>query len=101
MGLEGAFAAHYWAIMALLLPEHIPFIERKHQGAQDLVNSMLNYSYAILYNRIYRCVVKAGLHPQISFLHTVQNGKPTLIFDLIEPFRAQIADRVVGAEEIG
>jgi len=37
----------------------------------------------------------AGLNVQISFLHTPQYHKPTLVFDLIEEFRTQVVDRVV------
>ena len=37
----------------------------------------------------------AGLHPCISFLHSFQDGKPTLVFDMIEEFRSQAVDRVV------
>lgn len=93
--IEGRAAAAYWDISKTLLDEIIVFEGRVGQGAQDLVNSLLNYGYAILYGKIWNAVLKAGLNPHISFLHKPQSGKATLIFDLTEEFRAQAVDRVV------
>jgi len=56
---------------------------------------MLNYGYGILYNRILTSITVAGLNPNISYLHKEQKNKPTLVFDLIEPFRAPAVDRTV------
>lgn len=93
--IEGRAAAAYWDIIKTLLDEIIVFEGRVGQGAQDLVNSLLNYGYAILYGKVWNAVLKAGLNPHISFLHKPQSGKATLIFDLTEEFRAQAVDRVV------
>lgn len=93
--IEGRAAAAYWEISKTLLDEIIVFEGRVGQGAQDLVNSLLNYGYAILYGKVWNAVLKAGLNPHISFLHKPQSGKATLIFDLTEEFRSQAVDRVV------
>ncbi len=93
--IEGRAAAAYWDIIKALLDDMIVFEGRVGQGAKDLVNSLLNYGYAILYSKIWNAVNQAGLTPFISFLHVPQAGKPTLIFDLIEEFRPQAVDRVV------
>lgn len=95
IGLEGAFGARYWRIMAELLPAHLAFPGRTRQGADDLVNSLLNYGYGILYAQITNAVAKAGLNPQSGFLHAYQPGKPVLVYDLIEEFRATAVDRAV------
>ena len=71
------------------------FPGRVRRNAQDLVNCLLNYGYGILYGRVWRAVALAGLNPHISFLHEPQANKPTLIFDMIEEFRAQAVDRAV------
>lgn len=40
----------YWDyIRQLIADDEVEFTSREHQGAKDLVNSMLNYGYAILY----------------------------------------------------
>jgi CRISPR-associated protein Cas1 len=49
----------------------------------------------MLYPRVHHALVLAGLNPCISFLHSFQDGKPTLVFDMIEEFRPQAVDRVV------
>jgi len=59
------------------------------------VNSLLNYGYAVLQARVYLAVLRAGLEPQVSFLHALQKSKPTLTYDLMEEFRPQVVDRTV------
>lgn len=95
LAIEGRVASSYWKIIGHILDEDIEFDGRVRKGASDLVNSMLNYGYGMLYSRVWGAVALAGLNPHISFLHTEQPGKPTLIFDLIEEFRPQCVDRVV------
>lgn len=92
---EGHGATLYWQMIRLLLEDDVTFPGRERQGATDLVNSLLNYGYGMLYPRMYQALVLAGLHPGISFLHSFQDGKPTLTYDFIEEFRAQAVDRVV------
>jgi len=94
-GIEGSAAREYWNLFGLLLRGRAEFNGRFRHGATDLVNSMLNYGYAILQSRIYLATMRVGLVPQISFLHTTQRGKPTLTFDLIEEFRPSVVDRAV------
>jgi len=49
----------------------------------------------MLYPRVWRALLLAGLNPHISFLHAFQEDKPTLAFDLIEEFRPQAVDRAI------
>jgi CRISPR-associated protein Cas1 len=93
--IEGRAAAAYWDIVKTLLDDNIVFEGRVGKGATDLVNSLLNYGYGIVYGKIWNSVQRIGLNPYISFLHKPQRGKPTLIFDLIEEFRPQAVDRVI------
>ena len=60
-----------------------------------MVNSLLNYGYAILYARIWRAVLFRKLNPTESIIHAPQPGKPTFVYDIIELFRVQAVDRVV------
>lgn len=61
----------------------------------DLLNSMLNYGYAILAGEITKSILFAGLDPYCGFLHYDRNNRTSLTFDLIEPFRQQIVDKTV------
>lgn len=87
--------AAYWAMIKTLLGPEIDYPGRDRRGATDLVNSLLNYGYGMLYPRIWRALLLAGLNPHISFLHSFQENKPTLAFDLIEEFRPQVVDRAI------
>ena len=96
MAIESQAAIAYWSyIRVLTADDGIDFIRREHQGATDLLNSLLNYGYAILYARVWKNILAAKLNPSIGVLHAKQDGKPTLVFDVVELFRAQMVDRVV------
>ena len=96
MGMEASGATLYWSyIKELLTDDDIGFLFRERKGATDLVNSMLNYGYSILYARIWRELLKRKLNPTDSVLHEPNNGKPTFVYDVIELFRCQAVDRVV------
>jgi CRISPR-associated protein Cas1 len=95
MGLEGTAAHHYWNAVALLLNPFVNFPGREHRGTTDFVNAALNYGYGILYCQVWGAVLAAGLEPFAGFLHTDRPGKPSLVLDLTEEFRAPIVDRTV------
>ncbi len=94
LGIEGNAGKRYWEGMALLL-KGTTFEKREHRGAEDLVNSMLNYGYGVLYSKIWGALLHAGLEPFAGFLHTDRPGKPSLVFDFIEEFRQPIVDRSI------
>jgi len=95
MGYEGTGARLYWEGVAILLEGRIDFPGRITRGATDLVNSALNYGYGILYGQVSGAVVNAGLEMYAGFLHVDRPGKPALVLDLVEEFRAPVVDRSV------
>lgn len=96
VGHEAQIAIRYWDyIRELFRDDDIGFEQREHQGATDIVNSMLNYGYAILYVRMWQALLAARLNPFDSMIHARQDGKPTLVYDMVEIFRSQVVDRVV------
>jgi len=96
LGHEAQVAIRYWDyIRELFSDDQVKFEQREHQGAKDLVNSMLNYGYAILYVRVWQALLAAHLNPYDSLIHAHRDGKPTLVYDMIEIFRSQVVDRVV------
>lgn len=95
MGYEGTSARIYWNAISVLLSDKTEFEGRQRKIPTDAVNTLLNYGYGILYSQIWSSLILAGLDPYIGFLHTEQTGKPSLVFDLIEEFRAPIVDRTV------
>lgn len=95
MGIEGIAGRLYWQGVALTLEGHAEFRGRTHRGATDPVNAMLNYGYGMLYQQVWGAVLNAGLEPFAGFLHVDRPGKPSLVLDLTEEFRAPVVDRAV------
>lgn len=93
--LEGRAAGLYWNVVRQVLASRVDFPGRRREGATDLVNSMLNYGYAVLRARVLVAIQRAGLNPHISFLHAIRPGVPSLSFDLMEQFRPPVVDRTV------
>lgn len=92
MGLEGAAGRAYFGCLGKIVPSDYQFSSRSRQPAKDPFNAMLNYGYGVLYSLVERAQILAGLDPHIGFLHTDNYNKPSLVYDMIEPFRI-IAER--------
>ncbi|MGA9351873.1 MAG: CRISPR-associated endonuclease Cas1 [Anaerolineae bacterium] len=95
LAAEGRAAHRYWEALKLVVPEQYGWPGRRRRGAKDPLNAALNYGYGILYGQIERAVVLAGLDPYGGFIHADRPGKPSLVLDLIEEFRAPVVDRTV------
>ena len=94
MGIEGKASNDYWNAVKNFIPKEIEFNSRTKKPT-DLLNSMLNYGYAILASQITKSILTNGLDSYCGFLHYDQMNRSSLTFDLIEPFRQQIVDKTV------
>lgn len=94
MGIEGTIARIYWQALGGALPRPYRFKERSRRPAKDIFNAALNYNYGMLYSIIEGSLFAAGLDPYLGLLHADNYRKPTLSFDMIEPFRPWI-DRLL------
>ncbi len=95
MGIEGYAANMYWRMLMRLIPERFGFSGRMKKIGNDVVNQCLNYVYGILYGETWRAIVKAGLDPYFGLIHGSQRDQGSLVFDVIEEFRAPFADRLI------
>lgn len=101
MGIEGKSAALYFRQIPRVLNEQChawlgqDFPGRVGRGAVDPVNVALNYAYGMLAAEAIRAVVACGLDPHAGFLHSSGRNKPALALDLMEEFRAPVADSAV------
>jgi len=93
LGIEGFAAAEYFSAISSILPKKYAFKERSRQPAQDKFNAILNYVYGVTYASVEKVVILSGLDPNAGIYHADSYGKPTLVFDLIELFRAKV-DRI-------
>lgn len=95
MGIEGQASAEYWTALSDVVDDKWGFSNRSGRYAQDSINSLLNYGYAVLESEIWKRIYLAGLDPYCGFLHSERYGRASLVFDLIEEFRQQIVDKTV------
>lgn len=95
MGQEGRAAAKYWGAFANLVPAELAFPGRHTRHATDCVNSAINYTYGILYGEVWRAVIRHGLDPYFGIMHGTERDQGSLVFDLIEEYRAPFGDRLV------
>ena len=95
MGHEGRAAAKYWTSLAVLMPTALSFPGRHTRHATDPVNSAINYVYGMLYGEVWRAVIRAGLDPYFGIIHGTERDQGSLVFDLIEEYRAPVGDRLV------
>jgi len=59
------------------------------------VNCLLSFAYALLAKDCFSAVCTVGFDPYLGFYHAGRYGRPSLALDLMEEFRAVIADSVV------
>jgi len=68
------------------------FLGNKH--ASHPISSMINYSVVVEAGRLARALAGEGMALQIGFLHGDKHGRNSLVWDCIEPLRANINARV-------
>ncbi|OHD71500.1 MAG: subtype I-C CRISPR-associated endonuclease Cas1 [Spirochaetes bacterium RBG_16_49_21] len=97
-GHEGECASLYFNCFNSMITcqkEDFVFNGRSKRPPLDNVNALLSFTYMILVNDIRSALETTGLDPQVGFFHRLRPGRPSLALDLMEEFRAYIADRVV------
>ncbi len=90
MGIEGNISRIYFGMLSDLLPKVYRFKGRSSRPAKDAFNAFLNYGFGILYGKVERALIIAGLDPYIGLLHSDNYNKKSLVFDFIEPYRILI-----------
>ncbi len=96
-GYEGEAAQHYFRVFGHLVTtkkEDFAFSSRTRRPPLDRVNCLLSYIYTILMHDIRGALESVGLDPAVGFLHRDRPGRPSLALDLMEEFRAFLADRL-------
>lgn len=95
MNLEGRAAQAYFSTLETILPDRLYTGTRTRRPPEDAVNAALSYGYGMLYPRVWKSIVYAGLDPYIGVLHAEYGRRPALVMDLIEEFRQPAVDRAV------
>jgi CRISPR-associated protein Cas1 len=107
--LEARAAIIYWSAWTIPLkwkekriPEDWNHFSQRASGisgkgykASHPINALLNYAYAILAGQVERTAQLAGLDVAVGSLHADQDGRPSLVFDLMEPLRPVVDQAIL------
>jgi CRISP-associated protein Cas1 len=96
-GLEGSAARVYFSVMDHLIAqqkESFFFRERSRRPPLDSMNALLSFIYTLVLHDVRGALETVGLDPAVGFLHRDRPGRPGLALDLLEEFRAPLADRL-------
>ncbi len=93
-GFEGNAARLYFALIKDKFPEHFAPESRTKRPPRDPANSLLSLAYTFLAKECQAALRIAGLDPYVGYLHEAKYGRPALALDLMEEFRAILADSV-------
>lgn len=86
-GLEGTAGRLYFETLSYVLPPDYRFSGRSSRPAQDAFNAFLNYAYGMLYGKVEKTLMLAGLDPYLGFLHRDDYNQLSMVYDFIEPYR--------------
>ncbi|MFP4027627.1 MAG: type I-C CRISPR-associated endonuclease Cas1c [Candidatus Brocadiia bacterium] len=96
-GREGEAAQAYFGAFDHLITsqkDDFEFNTRNRRPPLDPVNALLSFYYTLLLHDCVSALESVGLDPAVGYLHRDRPGRPGLALDLMEEFRAFMADRL-------
>jgi len=97
-GFEGEAGMRYFEVFDHLITSQkkdFNFKQRNRRPPLDPVNCLLSFIYTLLLHDVRSALESVGLDPAVGFLHRDRPGRPGLALDMMEEFRAFLADRLV------
>lgn len=94
LGIEGTAAETYFSLFPYLLTaKEFSFDTRNRRPPKDPVNALLSFHYALLAADCKSALEAVGLDSAVGLFHQDRPGRASLALDLMEEFRAPLADR--------
>lgn len=90
MGVEGAAGKRHFQRLRTTLPPEWGFEQRQRRPPPDPVNALLSLCYTLVLAPAAQLLARAGLDPQLGFLHEMHRDRPALVLDLIEAARPHL-----------
>lgn len=94
-GMEGRASAVYFRALRTLFNPEYGFRGRNRRPPRDPANALLGFVYTLVTTEAAAALAAAGLEPALGFFHRARAGRPALALDLVEEFRAPVADALV------
>lgn len=97
LGIEGHAADVYFSAFPTLLTNRsraFIFVGRNRRPPKDATNALLSFLYSLLAQDCRSGLEACGLDAAVGFFHRDRPGRPGLALDLMEEFRAPLADRL-------
>jgi len=91
-GIEGTGAGRYFEALGGFFPAKAPFEYRSRRPPHNPANATLSFGYTLLTAEAECAAHAAGLDAAQGFLHEPADRRPSLALDVVEPFRAPLAD---------
>lgn len=97
-GFEGESASAYFGVFDKMIKSDsratFKMNGRSRRPPLDPINGVLSFLYTLLLHDCVSAAEGVGLDSQMGFLHALRPGRPSLGLDLMEEFRALLADRL-------
>lgn len=93
-GFEGAAAKKIYQKLNSIIDNKEFHIKKRQRKNPDMINSLLNFGYYLLFSRINATVRAVGLNPYLGFLHSPEDNYESFVCDIQELFRSRI-DRFI------
>lgn len=98
-GIEGEAARCYFGVFDFFIrresrEDGLSFDVRSRRPPLNEVNCLLSFFYTLLAHDVRAALEGVGLDPAVGFLHRERPGRPSLALDMMEEFRAYLADRL-------
>ena len=97
-GVEGAAASGYFSVLDDMVRTDDPFWKfdtRSRRPAENAMNALLSFTYALLRNDMVSALNSVGFDPAVGYLHALRPGRPALALDMMEELRSSLCDRFV------
>lgn len=96
MAYEANFREVYFrAFSHILRNPDFRFTKRSTRPPLDPINSLISYTYSLLYSEVENQGHQTKLTLAISYLHSTNQRHNSLVFDIAEVFKPVIADRLI------
>lgn len=93
LGMEAELWNRYYFLFGQTVK--LKFKKRTRRPPKDEVNALISYGNSLLYGLALSAIIRAGLDPDISFLHEPMGRRFSLTLDISEPFKPLITAKII------